>query len=124
MEKYKYLIATSDKGCKVFVILAPTSTLSHGMLAKKLNLTEIISQGELNSTEPAFTLPESDVLGREVIAGLSQDCFFTGEILQFGVGHSILINIECGDEHTFERVISNLSSAIPEESGFKFGQAE
>ena len=124
MEKYKYLIANSENDSPVFVILSPLSSFSHDELAKKLNLGEILSKGELNSTDPAFTLPTSEGIAQTLVNDLDPERYYTGSIQNFGFGHKIFIYIPSGDEYLFQRLISNLSSATLAGSDFKFGQAE
>lgn len=53
MEKYKYLLGQTSSLNMIFVVLSSASSLSHEDLAFKLNITNVVSQGELLSTDPA-----------------------------------------------------------------------
>lgn len=123
MEKYKYLVANTENNNITFVILDSASTFTYEELAKKLNLLDIISHGELQSTDPAYTLPESEILGQQAINDISPDRFYTGDIMNFGFGHHVYMYIAEGDEYLFQRVVSNLSNATLAESGFIFASA-
>ncbi|EBV8434169.1 hypothetical protein NFI00_000033 [Salmonella enterica] len=120
MEKYKYLLGQTSSLNMIFVVLSSASSLSHEDLAFKLNITNVVSQGELLSTDPAFKLPESEAEHQAAVDTLPNDRFFTADVSHFGFGHHIYACVAEADEHEFHYRVRNMSWATLTESGFTF----
>ena len=120
MEKYKYLLGQTSSLNQVFVVLSSASTFTHAELAFKLGITDIVSQGELLSTDPAFTLPASETAHQGAVDALPDDRFFTADVPHFSFAHHIYLNVAEIDEDEFHYRLRNMSSATLPESGFTF----
>lgn len=120
MEKYKYVLGRTPAGGIIFVVASASSTFSFEELLEKMNVDVFISQGELLSTEKAFTLPPAEAEHQSTVDGLDRERFYIGDLMHFGNSHRMLFTCAEIDDNIMSRVVRNMSWTDITSSGFTF----